>query len=142
MWIAIQSLSCGPSHNGNMSSAPDDGAPLASVERSHTSEDKEQIVMVSTFPSHLARDTADQCAYLSFGCCDGHLTGLLDVPFSVLLHARPNFVHPQPKAFSGGSPLLINSSKLSPRNHRLSTLLAHHALHRPPHCQTVFPRVP
>lgn len=96
------------------------GSPIARLERSHTSEDKEQVVMVSTFPCHLAQDTAEQCAYLLFGCCNGHLTGLLNFPFSVLHYTRAHFILPQSKGFSGGSPLLINSNKLLPQNFRPS----------------------
>lgn len=106
------------------------GSPIAPLERNHTSEDKEQVVMVSTFPSH-QQDTADQCAYLLFGCCNGHLTGLLNFPFSVLFYTRANFILPQSKDFSGGSPLLINSNKLLPQNFRPSIPLAHHSLYRP-----------
>ena len=117
------------------------GPPLTLFERSHTLEDKEQVVMGSTFLSHHARDTADKCAYLSFGCCDSHLTGLLDVPSFVLLHTRPSFIQPQPKAFRDGSPLLINSNKLSPQNRRLSIPWLTTPFIDLPSCQTVFLRV-
>lgn len=69
------------------------GPPISPFERSHTSEEKEQVETMSTFPSPPAQDTAGQCSYLSFGCHSGHLTGLPspDCPCSVLLYTRAHF---------------------------------------------------